>query len=199
MKQILKMAGLPKKDVCRILEIGCSNGKDVVQFLKDSKKYQVTGVDILDGEICQENFHFVKGDAESLPFQEKSFDLVVSVGLLEHIEPVEKLCKVVQEIDRVGKSYVCVVPSISSLIEPHCGAIRFPCRLHKKMIDQYQDTPLQLNYFSEHTWSKFLGFKDCDIKRKFYCFPFIRNTFIYKKYSINNCHKKQRMEKEIMI
>lgn len=181
MKNILKMAGLPET-CCSVLEIGCANGKDVVQFLKDKRKYELTGLDLKDDAICQENFRFVKGDAQTLPFADKSFDLVVSVGLLEHIEPVEKLCRVIREIDRVGKSYVCVVPSISSLIEPHCGSVRFPCRLHKNQIDQYQVTPLRINYFSEHTWSKFLGFRECDIKRKFYVFSFIKNTFIYKKY-----------------
>lgn len=125
-----------------------------------------------------------------MPFEDKSFDLVVSVGLLEHVEPIEKLCRVVREIDRVGKSYVCVVPSISSLIEPHCGAISFPARLHRDLLEKYQTTPLKINYFSEHTWSKFLGFKDCDIVRRFYCFPVIRNTFIYKRYPVSemkNC------------
>ena len=179
----MRLAGLRDAEEYSILEVGCANGKDVVQFLDGKREYRVTGLDLKDGQIHQKNFCFVKGDAQALPFEDKSFDLVISVGLLEHIEPIEKLCQAVREIERVGKSYVCVVPSVSSLIEPHCGSARFPFRIHRKMIEKHQHTPLRLNYFTEHTWSKFLGFRECDIERRFYFFPFIRNTFIYKSYS----------------
>lgn len=181
-ERIMELAGLQAREEYRILEVGCANGKDVIQFLRDRPEYRVTGLDLRDEHIRQENFCFVQGDAQSLPFEDKSFDLVISVGLLEHIEPIEKLCRAVREINRVGKSYVCVVPSVSSLVEPHCGSARFPFRLHRKMIEKYHRIPLRLNYFTEHTWSKFLGFRECDIEKKFYLFPFIQNTFIYKSY-----------------
>lgn len=159
----------------KILEVGCANGKDFIQFA-NKKKYKIYAVDINEYEF--ENVKFINADAENLPFPDKSFDLVVSVGLLEHIEPVEKLCRIIREFDRVGKHQVSIVPSISTVIEPHCGSFRFPMKLHKNMCAN--DNNLRLNYFTEHTWTKFEGFLGCKVKRFYYIPPFIKNTVIYK-------------------
>ena len=162
----------------RVLEVGCANGKDFIQFLADSPA-EVWGVDLNPSPIQQENVKTIIADAAELPFPDNYFDLVVSVGLLEHIEPMEKLCTVIQEMDRVGKHVVSVVPSISTPLEPHCGKLFFPTGLHRSFCSP-QEGPLHLNFFSEHTWTKFEGFCGCSIRRFFYIPPLIRNTIIYK-------------------
>jgi len=181
--KILALAGLADANrKIRILEVGCANGQDALQFLDDADKYELVGVDIIDSKIPFPNFTFVQADASKLPFEDNSFDLVISIGLLEHIEPIENLCKVISEMHRVGKAYVSVVPSVSTLLEPHAVSLRWPVRMHKKMVHKYAaDIPLHLNFFSDHTWSKFEGFMDADIQRQYYLFPFIKNTFIYGK------------------
>jgi len=181
--KILALAGLADANrKIRILEVGCANGQDALQFLDDADKYELVGVDIIDSKIPFPNFTFVQADASKLPFEDNSFDLVISIGLLEHIEPIENLCKVISEMHRVGKAYVSVVPSVSTLLEPHAVSLRWPVRMHKKMVHKYAaDIPLHLNFFSDHTWSKFEGFMYADIQRQYYLFPFIKNTFIYGK------------------
>ena len=119
----MRLVSLPKKKKYRILEVGCANGMDAVRFLSDVDKYEVCGVDIKPYTIEQENFRFVRADAQALPFADKSFDLVLTFGLLEHIEPMEKLCRVIAELDRVGRHQISVVPSVSTLVEPHCAAL----------------------------------------------------------------------------
>ncbi len=174
----MRLVSLPKKKKYRILEVGCANGMDAVRFLSDVDKYEVCGVDIKPYTIEQENFRFVRADAQALPFADKSFDLVLTFGLLEHIEPMEKLCRVIAELDRVGRHQISVVPSVSTLVEPHCAALLYPLRLHEDMVRQ--EGPLRLNFFSDHTWAKFLGFSGCKVKLLYYLFPFIKNTVIYK-------------------
>lgn len=163
----------------RILEVGCANGKDFIQFATDSR-YEITAVDINDCVIEQSNVTFYKADAAELPFEDKSFDLVVSIGLLEHIEPMEKLCAVIRELDRVGTHQISVVPSISTLVEPHCGKLFFSQRMHRKLFSQQEGVPLHLNLFCEHTWTKFEGFMGCNVKKFYYLPPLIKNTVIYK-------------------
>jgi ubiquinone/menaquinone biosynthesis C-methylase UbiE len=180
---MLECAGLSNTtEKIKVLEIGCANGKDAIQFLTDCTKYEITGIDLKDSDLKQANFKFVKCDASALPFKDKEFDLVISIGTLEHIEPIEKLSQVIKEIDRVGKSHVNVVPSVSTFIEPHTVSPFWPTSAHRNMVDKYsKDILLKLNFFSDHTWSKFEGFRDADVRRAWYIFPFFVNTVIYKK------------------
>ena len=181
-QRIMELVPVDTSKPVRILEVGCSGSKDFVQFL-DGTAAEVWGVDLDDTSaknITQENFHFLAADGEHLPFEDKSFDLVVSVGLLEHIEPMEKLCRMIAEFDRVGVHQLTVIPSASTLLEPHCGRLRFPLRLEKSMLGNQPGQPLHLNFFSDHTWTKFQGFRDCQVKKIYYLAPLIRNTVIYR-------------------
>lgn len=177
--KMMSLIDLPTNRPIKILEVGCANGKDFIQFATDDK-YLISAVDINDCHINQKNVTFYQADAANLPFDNKSFDLVVTVGLLEHIEPVEKLCDVIKELDRVGLHQISVVPSISTLIEPHCGKLFFARRLHKNLFSEQEGTPLHLNFYTEHTWTKFKGFWGCNIKKLYYLPPIIKNTIIYK-------------------
>lgn len=166
----------------RILELGCANGKDLIQFLNDPKRFEITGIDINPSQIDQENFTFVQADASELPFEDKSFDIVFSVGLLEHIEPMEKLCGVIKEISRVGKSHANIIPSVASPLEPHAARPFWSSFLHKRFIHKNSGSNiLKLNYFTDHTWTKFEGFNDCDVARFWYLPPFILNLVVYKR------------------
>lgn len=178
-RKIMKLVTLPDKRPVKVLEVGCANGKDFIQFL-ENESFEIWGVDIDSESDAGDNVNFVLADAANLPFEDKSFDLVVSVGLLEHIEPMEKLCEVIAEFNRVGKHLISVVPSIATLLEPHSGQMFFPLRLHKEMCSKQTNVPLHLNFFTEHTWTKFNGFCGCKIKRFFYLPPLVRNTVIYK-------------------
>ncbi len=183
-RRVKAMLGLAGADAARgrlrVLEIGCANGKDVIQFLNDPERYDVVGVDLAPGDIDQDNVTVVLADAEALPFEDDSFDLVISVGVLEHIEPMEKLSRVIREASRVGRAYVHVVPCVSTLIEAHNAGFRWPVRLHRDMVQKRATSPLKLNFFSDHTWTKFEGFAEGDVTRRFYLPPLIRNTYVYK-------------------
>lgn len=181
LKQIFRLLGLDTTKKLRVLEIGCGDGKDVIRFLGDGEKYELYGIDLNDRRIRQSNFTFCQCDAEHIPYEDKFFDLAVSVGVLEHIEPMEKLSRVIKEIDRVAKNYAAVVPSINTPLEPHTLGLFWPMRLCRHMVDKHTASVLKLNLFTDHTWSKFEGFRNAEITRKWYIPPLIMNTFIYKR------------------
>lgn len=175
----MNSVSLPNDRPLRILEVGCASGMDFIRFAcKDG--FEVWGADIHEQDLPFENAHFVLADAAALPFDDGYFDLVVSIGLLEHIEPIEKLCGVIREFDRVGKSQVSVVPSILTPVEPHSFSPAFPLRMHRQLFGAQDGEQLHLNLFTEHTWTKFTGFYGCQVRRFFYIPPFIINTMIYK-------------------
>jgi ubiquinone/menaquinone biosynthesis C-methylase UbiE len=169
------LGGIDNKDL-NILDVGCGNGRDFITYFKDRDDISFTGIDLKDRGIRQENFTFVKGDAEKLPFSDNSFDIVISIGVLEHIVPIEKLCRVISEIDRVGKRYVVVVPCISTPYEPHVEAFRWQLRgIGKKK--RYNTQPLI--YMSDEGWLSFKGFRNAKVDRFWYIPGVKREAIVY--------------------
>jgi ubiquinone/menaquinone biosynthesis C-methylase UbiE len=86
----------------RTLEVGCGSG-GVSLYFHDHHGYDVTLVDMSDTALDlarrnfavnstapQENVALLKADANCLPLQNDSFDLVMSFGLLEHFADIER-------------------------------------------------------------------------------------------------------------
>ena len=163
--KLLRLAAVPEG--ARILEAGCGEGKDVLQFLT-GRGYELWAADILERALPWEDVSFVRADAAELPFADGEFDLVITVGLLEHIEPLEKLCKVAGELRRVGKRQISVVPSLSTPLEPHSASPLWPWRLHRDKFGPQPDGTLRLNFLTDHSWTKLEPFSACKVKRIWY-------------------------------
>ena len=74
---------------CRILEVGCGGGALLSYF--ERKGYVATGVDILEEAVALSSqittrCEVVEGEAGELPFEDGSFDRLVSQHLVEHLE-----------------------------------------------------------------------------------------------------------------
>ncbi len=74
------------------LDVGCGDG-EVVDYIARKYGSRVVGIDIDAGqlELARKkvnglaNASFIEADATSLPFADSSFDVVVSLGVLQHI------------------------------------------------------------------------------------------------------------------
>jgi ubiquinone/menaquinone biosynthesis C-methylase UbiE len=90
----------------RILDVGCGKGFLLHEFTRAVPGVHVEGIDISDYAIAnakEEVKPFLKvGNAVALPYPDKSFDFVVSLGTL-HNFPISQLYDAVREIERVGK------------------------------------------------------------------------------------------------
>jgi ubiquinone/menaquinone biosynthesis C-methylase UbiE len=175
---ICNTMGLDLNKKFSMLDVGCATGKDFIHFVGDRENVSITGIDIDDYKIEQKNVTLIKGDAERLEFKDKSFDFVISMGVLEHIEPIEKLCNMISEIDRVSKSYCIVVPCINTNIEPHIKQYKWQIRDFNK---KKQIKGVGVNYFSDDAWLKFKGFSNAKTKRFWYIPGVFSNLMIYKK------------------
>lgn len=117
-------------------------------------------MDVDKYDIQQANVRFIHGDAERIDFPDRYFDVLVSIGVLEHIEPIEKLCRVITEMRRVSKSYCVMVPSMGTILEPHTMRLRWQLRDRNK-----KPTIGNLNYYSDEVWTKFEGFRGAQTRR----------------------------------
>ena len=68
------------------------------------------------------DLHFIEGDACSLTgFEDKSFDLVFSNSVIEHVGGEDRQAAFAREVQRLGKSYWVQTPSLWFPIEAHTG------------------------------------------------------------------------------
>lgn len=110
---------LPKAGT-KVLDIGCHAGRFTEEIAKALPKAEIFGIDIDQAAIFyakhkRPKFHFQEADAESLPFSDKTFDLITCFEVLEH---VRKPKKILSEITRCLKDegeLIVLVPTESLL------------------------------------------------------------------------------------
>ena len=105
----------------RTADIGCGAGALMIELLE--RGHQVTGLDISEKMVVSvrrtvdERFpgrgHCVVGDADALPFENGSFDCVVSVGVLSHQTDPRH---VVAELGRVVEDNGLVIVTLANVL-----------------------------------------------------------------------------------
>jgi SAM-dependent methyltransferase len=90
----------------RILDVGCAKGFMMYDFKKYMPQIHIEGVDISsfakEKSIEEMKPYIINTSAESLPFEDNSFDLVVSINTVDHLNLAG--CKAaLSEIQRVTK------------------------------------------------------------------------------------------------
>ena len=148
----------------KILDVGCGDGLSFEDF---NKRNNIIGLDIHPNQkIFQNNFRYIQGDGSKLPFKKNEFDIVINIGVLEHIHPFKKLEKFAKEIQRVGKKYAIIVPHYYTFLEPHFQLPLwqfYPHKLksflikHFNLGSQKRDKRGQyqkLNYLKKEEWGK---------------------------------------------
>jgi SAM-dependent methyltransferase len=89
--------------------------------LLNDPRFELTIVNVEDIEISSgQRIKFIKADASDLGiFPDKSFDIVFSNSMIEHIADDSKRRTAANEIIRTGKSFFIQTPSYWIPIEPH--------------------------------------------------------------------------------
>jgi protein-L-isoaspartate(D-aspartate) O-methyltransferase len=103
-EEMARHYGLKSGDT--ILDVGCGKGYLLHEFTRAVPGVNVSGIDI-SGYAIENSKEEVKpflreGNAISLPYEDNTFDYVVSLGTLHNLYNYE-LKQAIQEIERVGK------------------------------------------------------------------------------------------------
>lgn len=110
----LPKKGMPGKDKIKILELGSGRGF-LIKHLKE-EGFDIIGSDFnkynikLAKEINNVNLEYI--DALNIKMEDKSFDLVISVELIEHLPDVTKHFREVKKILNPGGIYCFSTPNI---------------------------------------------------------------------------------------
>jgi len=107
-----------------VLDIGSADGMFTSIIAKKSKAKKVIGIDVLKRSVDWANKHwknsvmkFYVGDAENLKYDKESFDAIVALEVLEHVEkPVVVLENIKRLLKKDGYA-VFLVPAETLLFE----------------------------------------------------------------------------------
>jgi SAM-dependent methyltransferase len=97
----------------RLLDVGCGKGFLLYEFTQVVPGLEVAGIDIsaygIENAKEEVRSALLVGAASTLPFDDKSFDLVISLGTLHNLG-IESLWSAVSEIERVarGNKYIMI-------------------------------------------------------------------------------------------
>jgi SAM-dependent methyltransferase len=97
----------------KVLDVGCAKGFMLYDMAQLIPGIQIEGIDVSSYAIEQAldsvKSHVRVADARSLPYKDKTFDLVISINTVHNLEKQE-LAKALREIERVskGNSFITV-------------------------------------------------------------------------------------------
>lgn len=103
-----------------ILDIGGTQEFWNLMTAGEPGNVRVTLLNIDHQPVMSERFVSAAGDARSMPqFPDKSFDVVFSNSVIEHVGSYEDQRRMAREVMRVGKRYFVQTPNKRFPLEPH--------------------------------------------------------------------------------
>lgn len=106
----------------RILDVGCGNG-NLFNLLSDGK-YELFGIDFSENMIfeakrnCSGKASFMVADAEQLPFDDDSFDIVVCNASFHHYIHPDAVLQEMHRVLKDGGKVLIGDPYMPSLVRP---------------------------------------------------------------------------------
>ncbi len=135
-----------------ILDVGCGEGFTLNRLRKSNIGKDLIGVDTLKtaielGKKQFPNLDLREGSAYKLPFKDNSFDMVLCLEVLEHLD---NPAKALSEIARVSKKYAIIsVPK-----EPWFRISNF---LRGKNLKRWGNDIEHINHWSARSFKKFVS------------------------------------------
>lgn len=167
-KRFLKrvLMEIKSKKPVNILDIGCGEGQADKYFLENLPEIKITGVDVDEKALSKAKINcprmkVKKASIYNLPFKDFSFDLVISLEVLEHLAEPRRALK---EIKRIGRKFIVSVP-----YEPYFSLLSF---LSGKYLKNFGRHPEHIQAWDKITFAKFVKkeFPKAKIKT---CFPWL--------------------------
>jgi ubiquinone/menaquinone biosynthesis C-methylase UbiE len=100
------------KELQTFLEVGCGSGAVSIHFAK-TYPLTVTGVDVDPAQIklaqyraADMDIQFLEADATKLPFEDESFDIVLSFGVTHHIHNWMDALNEIARVIKTGKYFI---------------------------------------------------------------------------------------------
>jgi len=112
-KTVVDMAGL--KEDSFVLEVGCGTGFTTQEIARRVGEQNVVAVDITPEQMFKavgrfRGANFVLGDAENLPFKDRTFDAAISAGSIEYWPNPQRGIEEMVRVTKKGGKVVILAP-----------------------------------------------------------------------------------------
>jgi SAM-dependent methyltransferase len=106
---------LDKRDKASLLDVGCGKGEPM-KFINRRRQLFTVGIDIFETALREAQMQgshneYVLGDVRKLPFRQKSFDIVLCMEILEHLERAEGFA-LLQALEEIARRQVIVTTPV---------------------------------------------------------------------------------------
>lgn len=129
-----------KTSKIRLLDIGCNNGGQILEYSKIFDYGELVGIDIKVFEEWKHlNHDFLVGDARKLPFKDNSFDVITATEVIEHFIEGEMFLMEAHRVLRNGGFLILTTPN----------RLRFYI-LHKNLVSFFRRREVVSGFTSEH-------------------------------------------------
>lgn len=173
-----------------ILDAGCGTGFLLQELQKTSQAWGVDSSQEALNYCCQRGLQDIKkGDILALPFENNSFEVVLLLDVLEHIEDDNRALKEVYRVLKKEGFAIIFVPAFQSLwsvqdeISHHCR--RYRLKQLARKIEKANFKILKASYFNTFLFLPiaflrfFLRFFKIKIKAENYLTPKLLNFLLY--------------------
>jgi len=104
----------------KILDVGGTQKFWEMSEFYSEGDVKITLLNIEEQLVTLPNFNYIKGSATNMKFfEDKSYDVVFSNSVIEHLTSFSEQTKMADEIRRVGKRYWVQTPNYYFPFEPH--------------------------------------------------------------------------------
>lgn len=128
-----KLLALAQRD-CELLDVGVGTGLSIAPYMHDTRFVRIVGVDPSAAmlERCRRKFIAVElhhGTIDDLAARARPFDIIQSVGAIEHVGGFDRFCENVVRLLKPGGHFVFTFePEIDAKISqwqgaPHLGTL----------------------------------------------------------------------------
>jgi SAM-dependent methyltransferase len=118
LERVIDGLGLPP--AARILDAGCGSGRNMVEL---ARRGSVTGVEVSDMSVCRARARdageVIAGSVLQMPFESASFDLVVCLDVIEHLEDDLAALRELRRVIKPGGALLVTVPAYQWLWSGH--------------------------------------------------------------------------------
>ncbi len=139
-----------------VLDVGCAKGFMLHDFKELMPRLAVAGIDIsqyaIDNAIDTVKPFLKVGNATKLPFDDDSFDLVISINTVHNL-PLEQCKQALQEIQRVTKKDAFVTMDAWRNDEEKQRMLKWNLTAHTYMhVDDWKELFDEVGYTGDYYW-----------------------------------------------
>lgn len=130
-----------------VLDVGCDDGTMAILIKEKKPNLNINGIDIQENRECK--IHKKLYDGKKIPYEDNSFDVVMSIDVLHHTNNIKFL---LEEMKRVSKKYIILKDHIIDSRISKWGISIF---------DYLSNLPYGIkctfNYLTEEEWIKYFN------------------------------------------